>query len=206
MTKKVIFKKHRLRRKGDMVHRLTYETISHYIDVAEYSLSFEVKESQCYGMPCLLLLCSCIDAIGSYYHGTKNPKFTNNGNIATRNSKDRFRTFFNIEDIKKNYGCLKEDYIVTLYEGFRCLCTHNASLSEKVGIIKKDSNQSLIIKEGDILYINLPVLFSHVQTAFKVLENDLKKFDKGIKNLKHPESIPLTGATSSVISIIAHNQ
>ncbi len=201
MIKKNNLRHHRLYREGDLVHRLSYETIKHYIAVADYSLSYETNGKQCYGMPCLLLLCSRIDAIGSYYRGTKEPRFTNNGNISTKNSNDRFHTFFNIEEIKKNFGCLKKGNIETIYESFRCLCTHNASLSEKVGIIKNESNQSLIIERNDYMIINLPVLLCHVQIAFKVLEKDLKEIDKGIKNSNHPESTPLTATTSSLIAI-----
>ena len=192
---------------GKMYHRLAVDTIKDYIVSAESCLNSKDNEGSdsCHGMPCLLLLCSAIDAIGSYYKKDcskkKNDpnKFVLYDNLdKVRNSPgaslDHYLHFFKLPSVVAQCGTICDGDIIEVYDKYRCLATHNAALGVNYMIVRSNSDGSLLKKDGSILRLSLEKLLNLTNKVYDHFVNEMKVKDPGLKHF--PVSLNETGYTT----------
>lgn len=126
----------------------------------------------CFGYPGTVLLFSIADSIGSYVLGgeeTKNHfKILNDGN------------YYNLN--------LSPDELEMVYKEFRCLLTHNATLSKNVGLSIGVGSLNIVERKNNQLFLNLePFLEKTKEVVIKFLGNVdgiVNKSDRLVKILK----------------------
>jgi hypothetical protein len=113
---------------------LLRESVREYLEVAEYCLSYRKdaawdpdQRGGCLGYPAAVMLFSIVDTIGSFHRGsTAVPIVVDRKNVGIR--KEGFQHFFILNS--KYYGQhLTERTIKLIYDNFRNLLMHNASLA-----------------------------------------------------------------------------
>ncbi len=120
------------------IHRdlesLIRESLPEYLEVAEYCVNYRKpaapgRRAGCYGYPAAVMLFSIVDTIGSFYKGRSDIKIEMSGKsklVPIQRDGDQHFYVLNSE----YYGqSLDASTIKTLYENFRSLLVHNASLA-----------------------------------------------------------------------------
>lgn len=119
------------------------EAMTEYLVVADFCVKYRKDEriwgsSGCFGYPAIVLLMSIADAIGSYVIGGKTEE-----HFKIFNHKDYYNLNLTSDDLKK------------MYYDYRCLLTHNATLSPNVGLNIGDNSELMIEIIENRFYINL---------------------------------------------------
>src|SRR5262245_4629918 len=103
------------------------ESVTEYLEIARYAISTRKPSGGgCYGWPGALLLLAIIDVIGSYHRS--GPKFT----VIVDGKERHIRTDADHFLVLNSgyYGLnLSRKQIDAVYENFRCLLVHNASIA-----------------------------------------------------------------------------
>lgn len=140
---------------------LLKETMTEYLVVSDFCVKYRKDEknwgsSGCFGYPATVLLMAIADAIGSYVIGGQT------------------REHFNILNHKDFYNLnLTEDEIKLIYEDHRCLLTHNAALSLKVGLSIGEGKSNVIEHSDGRLYLNLEPLLELSKEAVATFLNNV---------------------------------
>lgn len=140
---------------------LMRESILEYLEVADYCVNYEKNVQKwgvpgCFGYPATVLLMSIADSIGSYIIGG-----------------DCVEEHFKILNKADYYNLnLSEEELRLLYKHHRCLLTHNAGLSFKVGLSIGGSGSSVVEWRDGKLYLNLKPFFELTKEVVKKFFDD----------------------------------
>ena len=160
-----------------MIHNsfisLSLTTIQEYLDAAKMCIENQKQDNGIYGMAALVLLCSAIDAIGSYYKKEPDGSYKFDSQVDLENLKysveNHFRAvykeFFSKNNFPEMSNLDENSFIATVYTEDRNKATHNAVVNNT---ISRDDAKTVITEKGpngNILYIN--VLNHCVNIAFE---------------------------------------
>lgn len=159
-----------------------FTTIEENLTIAKYCLD-TVKDDKsdnsvsCFGMPALILLCSVIDIIGTFYRTGFFSNITESG--LAQNKVGTTKTHF-IEYYKRFLQtlqpspCSQRDFIRYCYEYARCKATHNGILWPNVTIKNEESTPSglIINRQTSSVIIYLPELYKVVSISYEAMKKD----------------------------------
>lgn len=119
------------------------EAMSEYLVVADFCIKYRKDpviwgSTGCFGYPAAVLLMVIADAIGSYVIGGSTEK-----HFEILNHPDYYNLNLTEDDLKK------------FYYDYRCLLTHNATLSPNVGLSVGEGKKKVIEIIDSKFYINL---------------------------------------------------
>lgn len=144
---------------------LLTESVSEYLHVAHECLIHQKPEGGVYGLPAALLLLSILDTIGSFHKDDKSFTAAINGRNRSIDG-DGFKHCFILNT--SYYGqALTEAQIKKIYNYYRCLLSHNASIAPGHGLEVGALDEPLfkIGPSGNILSIRLLPFYNQSVTA-----------------------------------------
>lgn len=154
-------------------NKLTIESFKENLFVIEYCLNYDkAKESGwignskegCLGIPAIILLCTLIDTIGSYFRGAAYIISIDGVNHKIEFASDHF--YILNHDKFFNLG-LKMVTIMDFYSTYRSKLIHNTALPENnfLEIGKKEDNIFQLDNNNKIIKINIRPLFEKTKVA-----------------------------------------
>lgn len=155
---------------------LQIDSIQETLLAAEMCLNFDkgdekwtgINNSGCLGIPCLILLSSLIDTMGSMFRGSDLRIMIDETvhNIVT--ASDHFMILNDVRLFNLNLSMLA---IEDLYKTYRCKLTHNNTLPENnfLNIDKPHGKLFEYNDEGLISVINLTELLGYVKKAVPII-------------------------------------
>lgn len=111
---------------------LLKESLPEYLNIAGLCISTQKGGGGVYGFPSALLLFTIVDTIGSCHRGDKSCSVTVNDKNRSINGDDH-KHYFALNSKYYNQ-VLSEDQIKKVYDYYRCLLSHNASLPPGFGL------------------------------------------------------------------------
>lgn len=159
-----------------------FTTIEENLTIAKYCLETVKDENSdngasCYGMPALILLCSVIDIIGTFYKTGSFSIITESD--VKQNKRENTRTHFT--EYYKRFlrtlqpsPCSQQEFVQYCYEYARCKATHNGILWPNVIIKNEESTPiGLIIdRQTSKFVIYLPELYKVVSISYETMKKD----------------------------------
>ena len=151
---------------------LIRESVPEYLHVVEYCVNFK-KDSVwgnqqvggCLGCPAAVMLFSIVDTIGSFYRGRTDLRIEISGTLV-QIRRDGHQHFYILNS--EYYGqSLDEPTIKKLYENFRNLLVHNASLAPSSILLHDPKQAALFPKVDGGLVVNLPAFLAKSREAAK---------------------------------------
>jgi hypothetical protein len=114
-------------------HSLIKEAMIEYLAIAEHCIITAKPTGGCYGYPTALILFAIVDAIGSFYRGNTSFTISVDGKKKTIKNTGSQHYFILNSDY---YGqSLSDQDIKRLFNYYRCLLTHNASLAPNHSLV-----------------------------------------------------------------------
>jgi len=142
----------------------TVSSLRENLTAIEYCLSYKKSDDGCLGIPAMILICSIIDTIGSYYRGANYGFNVDNIELKIEKASEHFyilnhEKYFNLN--------LSKITIEDFYSTYRSKLTHNASLPPNNYLYIDQNEEALFGLDSDkkILKINLYPLFKKVSRA-----------------------------------------
>jgi len=105
---------------------LLNESISEYLQIAEYCITTKKDNGGVFGFPGAALLLIIVDTVGSYYRGDKTMKIKIDGNEKTITSTNNHFYILNSDYYGLN---LSEREIKRVHKNYRNLLLHNSALA-----------------------------------------------------------------------------
>jgi len=143
---------------------LTVASLKENLLAIDYCLSYKKSDNGCLGIPAMILMCSVIDTIGSYYRGSDYNFIIDNVSAKIEKASDHFyvlnhQTYFNLN--------LSKNTIDDVYSTYRSKLTHNASLPPNNYLYIDKNEQALfhLNTEKKIVKVNLFPLFERIKKA-----------------------------------------
>jgi hypothetical protein len=154
-------------------NKLTIESLKENIFIINYCLNFDKAKNKnwngeskegCLGVPALILICTLIDTIGSYFRGAEYIISIDEENHKIKFASDHFYVlnhdkFFNLG--------LKMATIMDFYSTYRSKLVHNTTLPENnfLEIGKKEDSIFQLDRNNKIIKINILPLFEKTKVA-----------------------------------------
>jgi hypothetical protein len=170
--------------------KLTIESIKENLFIVDYCLNFDKAKNEnwngeskvgCLGIPALILICTLIDTIGSYFRGA-----AYNISIDGENHKIEFASdhFFILNHDKFFKLGLKMVTIMDFYSTYRSKLIHNMTLPENnfLEIGKKEDNIFQLDRNNKIIKINILPLFEKTKVA---IDDFIYYLDNGTFSADH---------------------
>lgn len=157
---------------------LLSESVQEYLAVAKYCVAYrkdrhwgEDQVGGCFGYPAAVMLFSIVDTIGSFHRGRVDVKIEIDGK-STLIRKDGFQHFFILNS--EYYGQrIDEKTIKKLYDNFRNLLVHNASLAPE-NFLENAPHESVPFPVIDSRqFVNLPPFLEISRKATRLFLNRL---------------------------------
>lgn len=168
------------------------ESLPEYLLVAEYCVQFE-KDAMwpkrqiggCLGYPAAVMLFSILDTIGSFHRGTDLRMMIDGKARDIRN--EGFQHFFALNS--EYYGqALDEFTIKKLYDNFRNLLIHNASLAPLHFLIKDPIGKDAFLKSADGIKVNVSAF---VEISRAAVQKFLFRLDQIVPGSRQAVNISL---------------
>jgi hypothetical protein len=142
---------------------LIRESLPEYLLVADYCATFrkdstwpQPQAGGCLGYPAAVMLFSIVDTIGSFYRGRTDLNMLIGGK-ARHIRGDAFQHFF-VLNSEYYAQALDEPTIKRLYDNFRSLLIHNASLAPESFLINAPSVGEVFPGAAGGVMVNIPAL------------------------------------------------
>jgi hypothetical protein len=154
--------------------KLTIASIKENIKAVDYCINYDKSinedwaedEVGCLGIPTIILLCSIIDTMGSYFRDTATTIQVNNGQKSINTASDHFLILnhdklFNLK--------LDSKTIYDFYSKYRSILTHNNTLPPNTSLdVGKEKDEAFTINsEGEVIQVKLIPLYDKIKTASK---------------------------------------
>jgi hypothetical protein len=186
--------------------KLTKATLRENIKAIEYCIQFDksIKENWeeedlgCLGMPAIILLCSVIDTMGSYFRGT-----------SATIQVDGVPT--SIETVSNHFLILNHDKLFNLnlsgktiydfYSKYRSPLTHNNTLPPNTSLeIGAETDDIFIINsDGEVTQVNLIPLFEKVKVEVETFIHFID-YATWSEDHKLKQELEARGNTSGIVS------
>jgi len=151
-------------------------TLREYLSASKLALEFRKpsdwgpEAGHCLGFATALLLFCAVDAIGSYHRGSP-ATFLVEGKPKAIDSAD-FRHFFVLNSPEYYGQALSHSQIKDLYDDYRSLLAHNATVAVGRAIIfDPDDDQIFPVRDNQMM-VNLPAFHNR---SISAVENFLRK-------------------------------
>ncbi|MFA0961014.1 hypothetical protein AB9P05_04360 [Roseivirga sp. BDSF3-8] len=184
--------------------------IKHCINFKKENDNWEYGGEGILGVPAFILICSVIDAIGSYFRGTETTITFNEESYKIEKAGHHFY-ILNHEKLFK--FSLSKKAVEDFYETYRCKLTHNNSLPENNFLyIGKEGDKCFELdKNGQIQKIYLKPLFKKTTEAVSLFLHylDFFNFDGShqlTKELVNRAKVRLNNQDIKDNSITGHTQ
>ena len=157
---------------------LLQESVPEYLHIAHECLTHQKAGGGVYGFPAALLLFTILDTIGSFHKGDRNFFAIVDGKNRSINA-DGFKHYFTLNTSYYNQT-LTEVQIKRLYDYYRCLLSHNASLAPGCGLEVGNHGEPFfsVDKSGVIVAIRLLPFYNQSVAA---VEHFLQRIDSILK-------------------------
>lgn len=157
------------------INPLVYDSIQECLDMAKNCLDKPKNgnTNACYGMPAAILLCSAMDAIGSFFDSqTDNGQFkSHNEDLTGLRNGHHLKVFYsNFEPMFTGKYEISKDNFSAIFIRIRNNCVHNNGLLSDVFLRK--GGETLLKKEGENSYLNLELLHEFVSSCFNEFKNE----------------------------------
>ena len=150
---------------------LIKESMMEYLVVSEFCVKYKKDEKVwgapgCFGYPSAVLLLAIVDAVGSYVIGGQ--------------TKKHFKILNDVDYY--NLG-LTDDELELIYKDHRCLLTHNAALSQKVGLAIGKGKSNVIERVEGKLFLNLEPFLELTKEVVKRFLGDVDNIVNGSQQI-----------------------
>jgi hypothetical protein len=145
---------------------LLRESIPEYLEITRYCIANRRPDGASYGYPPALLMLTIVDVIGSYHEGSD--YVVQVEGAARRISKRGAEHYLVLNDASYYNQQLTWRQIEEVYEEFRCLLAHNASLAPgRLLACRDDENGPLIFTDdnGTVEALNLRAFLALTERA-----------------------------------------
>lgn len=169
---------------------LLRESVREYLEVAEYCVAYrkviswgEAQVGGCLGCPAAVMLFSIVDTIGSFHRGRTDPPIEVDGKpVAIQ--RNGFQHFFILNS--EYYGQrLDHRSLRKLYDNFRSLLVHNASLAPGHSLMNDPSILVPFPVDGPSQCVNLPPFLEASRGAVRLFLDRLDHLIPGSNQAKN---------------------